>query len=482
MAYDEDGGQQGVLNVGSGNRSNQLMSLLVTDDITPGDSPSYQTCKAIYAYHPLGAKMVDEPIALAQSQQREITIAGAPEEELIDQFTKEWNRIGKIGADKMIRNTMATSRMYGIGSIAVGAKNYPTDQPLEMDKIHNQDVYFNVLDPLNTAGSLVLNQDPNSPDFQKPTHITMGSNKYHSSRTVIIMNESPVYIEWTSSAFGFVGRSVYQRALFPLKSYIQTMITDDNVSSKAALLIAKLKSPGSIVDNRTRTFFGMKRETIKGARTGNVVSIGTDESIESLDLKNLRDAAEFSRDNILKNIATAANMPASMLNQETMAEGFGEGTEDAKNIARYIDSVRLEMNPLYEFFDEIVMRRAWSPEFYATIQKKFPENYGKVPYRTAFYQWRNAFKVQWPNLLVEPDSEKVKVDDTIMKAAIGVFEVLAPNLDPVNKALACGWLADIMNERKLLFSSHLDLDLDLIENYTPPEPAVEPQTREVYDG
>jgi len=32
---------------------------------------------------------------------------------------------------------------------------------------------------------------------------------------------------YTQAAFGFVGRSVYQRPLYPLKSFVQTMITDD---------------------------------------------------------------------------------------------------------------------------------------------------------------------------------------------------------------------------------------------------------------
>ncbi len=413
--YSSDG--QATLGLGS-TLSPTLMQLLVCEDIQPGSSPSYEICKTIYSYHPLGAKLAEEPITRAQSQRREISIEGAPESDQIAAFNKEWDETGHIGADKLIHNTMRTGRMYGVASIAVGAKGLPTTEPLQMDKIADMDLYYNVLDPLNTAGSLVLDQDPNAADYQKPTYISVGSMKYHSSRTCVVMNEQPVYIEWSNSAFGFVGRSVYQRALYPLKSYIQTMITDQSVTEKAALLIAKLKSPGSVIDQRARSFFGFKREAIKGAKTGNVVSIGIDENVESVDLKNLRDAAEFARNNILKNIATAANMPASMINLETLAEGFGEGTEDAKNIAAFIDTIRMEMRPLYKFFDEIVMRRAWNPEFYASMQRKYPEQYGDMPYETAFYAWKNAFKATWPNLLTEPDSEKVKTDDVIMKEDI----------------------------------------------------------------
>lgn len=457
-----------------------LMGLLLIDEIVPGAAPSYEVCKAIFADHPLGPKMAEAPVALAQTQPREIKIPGAPEEELKQAFEKEWKA---LNADIVIRNLMRTSRIYGISSIIVGARGEEKPgEPLDFTDLHKKELYFNVLDPLNTAGSLVLDQDPNSPDFQKPRSIRVGAIEYHPSRSLVVFNEQPIYIEWSNSAFGFVGRSVYQRALFPLKSYVQSMITDQAITEKAALLVAKMKSPGSVIDQRTRSWFGLKRNAIKGGKTGNVVSIGVDESIESIDLKNLKDAAEFARNNILKNIATSANMPASMINQETLAEGFGEGTEDAKQIARFIEGLRAEMGPVYVWFDRIVMHRAWNPEFYATMQKQFPEQYGSMPYETAFYSWRNAFIASWPNLLAEPDSEKAKVDDVVMKAAIGCFEVLAPVLDPENRAAAVSWLADVMNERKLLWSVPLAIDEEALASYQPPksEPEREP-TPESYE-
>lgn len=463
----EDGGAA-ILGVSMSNRS-PLMQILMADDIQPGDSPSYELCKTILAFHPIGAKMVDAPIKKAQSQKRAIKIPGAPEKDLIKAFDKEWEQTGTIGADKIIANVMRTARAYGVGSVVAGAHDFPTDEPLPIDRLHELSLYYNVLDPLNTAGSLVLNQDPNAPDFQKPQHIRVGKSDYHPSRAVVMLNEQPIYIEWSNSAFGFVGRSVYQRALYPLKSFVQSMITDNAILEKAMLLVMKMKPPGSVIDQQARTWFGFKRQALKGAKTGNVISIGIDEDIESLDLKNVREAAEFARNNVLKNIATSDNMPASLINQETLAEGFGEGTEDAKVIAEYIAEFRKGMAPVYRFFDNIVMRRAWSPDFYASIQRKYP-SYASVPYETAFYEWKNAFEAEWPNLLVEPDSEKAKVDDIVMKAAIAIVEVLSPMLDPESKADLAIWLADIMNERELMFSAPLELDRDAIANYVPPIP------------
>ncbi|VWB07368.1 hypothetical protein BLA6863_00163 [Burkholderia lata] len=456
------------------------MQILMAEDIVPGSSPSYELAKEIYVSHALGAKMAEAPIEEAQSQEREIKIRadGVPEDDLIEAFNREWMSIGMTGADEIIKGLMTLKRVYGISSLGVGAQTFsgvelPANEPVPYDKLHELEVYFNLWDPLNTAGSLVLNQNPNAPDFQKPRYLSVAGKQYHSSRAVIALNESPIFINWTNSAFGFVGRSVYQRALFPLKTYIQTMITDQAVAEKAALLVMKMQSPGSVIDQRARDWFGFKRRALKGAKTGNVISIGPQDSIESVDLKNLRDAAEFSRNNCIKNIATAAKMPASMLYQETLTEGFGEGSEDAKIIARFISRMRIEMNPAYRFMDEIVMRRAWSPEFYKALGRKYSD-YQRIPYETAFYEWKNGFTATWPNLLVEPESERVKTDDVITKAAISCVEVLAPMLDPENKAKAAMWLADIMNERKLMFSAPLELDEDAIAAYTPPEPMAEP--------
>jgi len=451
-----------------------LMELLDCDDIQPGYSPSYQTAKTLYAYHPLGAKMAEKPIDIAQSQRRTITIPGGPEDELIESFNTAWGKLGGEGADQLIKNTVTLSRVYGLALCVVLAKDLDPQEPLPYDRLHELQLGFNVLDPLNTAGSLVMDQDPNSPTFLKPRGIAVAGKPYHPSRATVIMNEQPIYIEWTSSAYGFVGRSVYQRALFPLKSYIQSMITDDFITQKAGLLIMKVKSPGAVLDRLSLAFGGMKRRMLQGGRTNNVLSIDIDENVESLDLKNIKDASEFARNNILKNIAASAPMPASMLNDETLASGFGEGSEDAKAIATFIDGFRREMDSIYRFFDKLVRHIAWNPDFYASIQRKYPEQYADVPYETAMVDWTNAFKAEWPNLLTEPDSKLAEKSDVVMKSAIALFEVLKPCLDPVNTASAAGWLADIANGQPMLKDTPLNLDLQLIEEYEPPISDKEP--------
>jgi hypothetical protein len=236
------------------------------------------------------------------------------------------------------------------------------------------------------------------------------------------------------------------------------------VARKAGLLVAKMKQAGSISDNLMAQFSAKKRAMLKVGETNNVLQIGVDDSIETLNMMNLDGAAGFARTNILKNVATAADMPAMMLENETLTEGFGEGTEDAKIIAGYVDGIRKWMKPLYDYFDYIVQHRAWSPEFYATIQADFPSQYGGVDYKTAFYQWRNDFQAEWPNLLKEPASELVKVDEIKLRSLVSFLQVMGPILDPENRGVLVEWACANLNEMKLMFPNPLDLDIaDIID-------------------
>src|SRR5581483_9250014 len=318
-------------------------------------------------------------------------------------------------------------------------------------------------------GSLVLNQDPNSIDFMKVQGIAVAGRPYHRSRTVTIMNERPVYIAYTSSAFGFVGRSVFQRSLFPLKSFIQTMQTDDLVSKKAGVFIAKLSTAGAIIDGIMQSMAVVKRLFVQQSTNGNVISIGKDEEIETLNMQNIDKAMTTARQNILENVATGSGMPAIILKQETFAEGFGEGTEDAKMVAGFVSAYRRQVNPLYAFMDPIVQRRAWNKDFYARVQNLFSQ-YRGVDYEVAFRRWSNSFKALWPNYITEPDSEKVKTDKVKLEAIISIVEVFAPLLDPENKAKLVEAAYANINSNEFMFQEPFEIDVDDLREYAPPQP------------
>lgn len=455
----------------------ELTQLLMADDIEPGSEPGYQLAKIIYTQHPLGAKLAESPITLAQSQQRQITVQNAPDE-VVEEFEKQWRA---DGADGYIHDAGRLARIYGISSLILGCDDVPASKPIAVEKLAGLPIFFNALDPLNTAGSLVLSQTPATAKFATPVQVVSSGKSFHRSRFQVLMNERPIYLAWTASAYGFVGRSVYQRALYPLKSFIRTMVADDMIATKLGLLISKQESPGSIIEEPMTLIARLKRMILKVAQTGQVLQIGKNEEIATLNMMNVDGAGKYARDNILKNIATAADMPAAIVNNETLVGGFGEGTEDAKNIVRYLNHIRQWLAPAYRWFDQIIQYRAWTPQFYKLIQKKYPEQYGRREYGDVLSEWRASFIAEWPSLLQEPESERVKFDDVRLQATIALLQTLLPQCDPRNKAILLQWAADNIGENKLLFAHELDLDMDtLVEffqqqaTYSPPEEPLEP--------
>jgi hypothetical protein len=432
---------------------------LNSEDIVPGDVISYQTCKTIYLYHPLGARIAEGPVSLAMSQARDIKVPDGPSELCVKAFNEQWR---EIGGDFIVHQLMTVSRIYGIGSVALLIDEVNSMEALNYWDLPDLNISFNVLDPLNTAGSLVLNQNPNAMDFMKYKQIAVSGISYHPSRTVTVTNEKPIYLGYTNSAWGFVGRSAYQRGFYPLKSYIKSLIADDLVETKVGVLVAKTKQAGNFVDNIMSWAAAFKRNVVKEAETGNVINITPEEEVESLNMQNLEGPHVLARRNILENIANAVDMPVKLLTQESFAEGFGEGSEDAKAVARYMDRLRETMEPIYRFLDRIVMHRAWTPAFFKMVRKKFPEKYEDTTYREAFYEWVNSYQAIWPSYLREPDSDQVKVDDVKMRAAISIYQILEVSFDPENRARLIQWLADAVSNNKLLYSSPLLLDYKML--------------------
>ena len=449
----------------------QLMSIINCEAIMPGTATGYETCKLLWEFLPLSSKLIERPIILAMSKPRIISMDIHPKEMLIKAFNREWEA---IGANDLIRDTAFMTRAYGAAAIVYGAKGIPTDQPIDPWKLQDLDLYFNKLDPLNLAGSLVGNQNPNAPDFMKPmVTITASGQPYHSSRSCVQYANTPIYLSYQPSGYGFTGRSVFQRSLYPIKSYIQSMVTDQMVTLKAGLLISKQKQSGAIVNKLMQIGAGIKRSFLAGGVTGNVLSIDIDEDIEAIDLSNTDTAMTTARNNIIANIAAGADCPSVLLKDESYTAGFAEGDNDALALATYLTGVRNDLAPMFSYFDKIVMHRAWSREFFEAVKNEYPEQYGKKSYEEAFYEWQEAFDASWTPMVESKPEEKVKTEDVKLKAMTEMLRTMLPVINPENRAVLLQWAADNINEMPELFKSSLNMDYDQIADYEPPEPLTE---------
>ena len=447
------------------------------DDVEVGSTLSYQLCKELYLKHPLGAKLVDLPIDKGLMTKREILIQDAPPE-VIEQFEKTWKN---LKANRAIEMAVRNSRIYGTGSIAIVFKD-PEIKPsanMRWELCQNQQFAFNALDPLNTSGTGVLTQNPTDYDFQEIHGVMVSGVNYHHSRTFQVVNECPVYLSWTASAFGFTGRSVYTRAIYPLKSFISTMIADDMVAQKVGVMIQKTEKSGSVIDGLMQKIGAIKRSFLKIASTGNVLEVGLKDSIETLNMTGIDSALNAVRKNILENIASSDKMPALLMLSETFATGFGEGSEDAKQISAYLDNFREKHAPLYDWMDKVVRKTAWTPEFYATIQARYPAEYGNKPYFVAIKQWHDNFSYEWESLIKEPESEAVNVESVKFKAVTDLMGIVFDKLDPANQSAFLKFCESNLNESTKLFPNKLELDFDAYEQHQQEQQAQAEQAQQM---
>lgn len=451
---------------------NALWKAMMGEDILPGHAPGYEMCKLIYTSHPLGAKIAGMPVDMALGEAREIRVDAAPDDEPAREFLRHWEY---NGCDEVIAQLGTKARVYGLAALIFGAVDpatgdpIPTDQPLPLERLHQLDIYFNVVDPLNAAGSLVMEQDPNSPDFLKPpSAVTVGGRTYCKGRFVILQNEGPEYLDYEGSTYGYSGRSSFRRCIYPLRSYLETQVANNQVAHKAGVLIAKIKQASSTANRMMQVFSTLKAERLKISGNENVITIDKDEDISSLNLMNVDGSLSGVRQSIIEDIAAAATMPAQILKSQTLAQGFGEGTEDAKQIAQYIAGRRRWLRSAYGFCDTVTMRRAWNPGFIMAMREKHPEEYADKSDETIFREWRDSFTARWSS--ENSDTEAFETTEKKYRIILDTARLLYPMVQnsPEGMASLLEFVqTNINNTGSDLFAGELDIDTDAIRTLSP---------------
>lgn len=448
-----------------------LTKILESEEIQPGQDVSYETCKLLWQFHPLGGKLVEKPISMAMCKPRHYSVETDPDERVVRRFQEVWER---MEMNEKIKNFFFICRCYGAAAIGVGTTTTSCKEPLPTFGLSEEEVYINVWDPLNAAGSMVTDQNPNSPYFQKANRtLKIASKNWHHSRTLKIFNGTPIYLEYQNSAFGFTGRSVFQRVLYSMKSYVGTMVANDLVSQKAGVLVAKVQQNGSVMNGIMAVAAGKKREFVKEARNNGVLNISTGEDIESLNLQNIDKALNTSRDNIISDIASGSDVPAILIKEEAFSKGWSEGSEDSKAISQYIDGVRQLIEPVMDYFEKLVQYIAWSEDFYTSLKNDYPDIINEN-YTTTFYRWRREFTAKWQELVEESPDTRREADSKVIQQAVAVYAALSPTLDPENRASLADWVAGVANGTQTYGDLPLIIDVEALAKYIPPAPQEQP--------
>ena len=380
---------------------------------------SYDECKNIYRTATLGKRIVEGLPNFAMSAEREIDIHKAPPE-AIEKFKETADEMKQ---DEAIKRTIYNSRIYGTGALYVAMYDEEkeeddfTTKPT-FENAHKYKMKFTVMDPLNISGSRV-DLDPLSFHFLQVIDIQVNSKQIPKKRIAVSHALEPLYLDSRTSLIPFSPPSVFYNMAALLKQYDDAIKSIGDLLYKAGAIIykypAKAKLNGVTIDAITAS-----KQILEQKRSGEVISISADSSIEDFPIANLSGLIE-SINKLEDDITKALNdTPASILFDKSLSNGFSEGDKDKETEISIIESFREnKLTPLYNLTDYYVMLKAWDSAFIDDMRYKYSEYQDKTD-SEIFRSWAENFKFQYGSLFPEPESvtqdNNAKKLDNLLKA------------------------------------------------------------------
>ena len=380
---------------------------------------SYDECKNIYRTATLGKRIVEGLVNFAMSAEREIDIHKAPPE-AIEKFKETADEMKQ---DEAIKRTIYNSRIYGTGALYVAMYDEEkeeddfTTKPT-FENAHKYKMKFTVMDPLNISGSRV-DLDPLSFTFLQVIDVQVGSKQIPKKRIAVSHALEPLYLDSRTSLIPFSPPSVFYNMAALLNQYDDAIKSIGDLLYKAGAIIYKYPAKGKF-NGVSVDAIEMSKKILEQKRSGEVISISADSTIEDFPISNLSGLIE-SINKLEDDITKALNdTPASILFDKSLSNGFSEGDKDKETEISIIESFREnKLTPLYNLTDYYVMLKAWDSAFIDDMRYKYSEYQDKTD-SEIFRSWAENFKFQYGNLFPEPESvtqdNNAKKLDNLLKA------------------------------------------------------------------
>ena len=395
--------------LGFGGNSNKAAS---TGDTGAGDSIytqdellgaykdlSYEECRDIYRFWPLGKRVASALPNFAMSAGRKFIIKDAPPE-VIDKLEKTAQ---DMGIEQIVNNTCIYARIYGLAFIYLANKNTPDKPFLYKDILepHN----FNILDPLAMGGSVRIDIDPTSPNFNKPVDYRIKGNLVHSKRIFYCTNDIPLYYKWNPSSYSWSGPSIYQNMTLLIRSWNRSIIAIQRMATKAASIIVKRKdiSYDSGISLKALKY---NLEMIRNMENDGIAGIRVGEEIEFFQLTGI---AEI--DVIINKLHSALMMalndtPSGILLDKNLAQSMSDGDNDMKAIIIAVDKFRKDtLTPIYNFLDKFMLYKAFDSGFIKNIIKQYPDLYEGMGVNMIRETWMGNYSFEYNNIYPLSDNE-----------------------------------------------------------------------------
>lgn len=364
---------------------------------------SYQQCKDIYTYWPLGRRVASSLPTFALSAGREFSFGDFPG----DCASRFVDTLTFYGIDDLVKHCAIYARVFGLAGIYVVCDKVDETKPLTHEDIQESVIGFNLLDPLILNG-VDIDQNPLSLNYQKITAVKINGAVTNPKRVVTIFNDMTFYLRWVTSTFNWGSTSIYQNMVALIKSWNRCVLALERIATKAGALVVKSRD-GSVLNAVTLNAAKRTLNLIRNLQNDGAASVEKDTDIEFFSLTGVGEVDAIIEQMNSLILMALSDTPASLLLDKELARGFSDGREDMKSLLIAVDSFRRNsLSPLYAFLDKIMLSKAFNDSFLNTLKEKYPQDLNNTPNSVLREEIMASYKFTWGNLYPDTETETLE--------------------------------------------------------------------------
>ena len=391
---------------------------------------TYEECRNIYRYWPLGKRIATALPKFAMSPGRRFNCGDAPKE-VVD-------AIEKAALDLQIENAAyrcaVYSRVFGVSFIYIACEGKSPGEAIDYEDIQNLRCVFNVIDPLASGAHIAVDNDPLSITFAKPIATHIRGNPVHSKRIVAVSNDLPLYYKFNPSSFSFSGPSVFQNMTLVIRSWNRSIVALQRLATKAAAIILKVK------DTAFATSAGIEAmqknlEFIRSVENDGIAAIKSTEEVNFFAINGVNEV-----DVILQKLHSAIMMalsdtPTNILLDKNLSTGLADGDNDMKAILISVDGFRKDtLAPLYAFMDRYLKYKAFTPALINEMRRKYGDLYSTLSDEEILRRWCDDFSYEFNELYPQTENERADSAGKMLDN-LGKIKELGGELSGIEEAL-----------------------------------------------
>lgn len=301
---------------------------------------SYSECQFLYNYIPLAKRIITNPIEISMSKMNvEYGING--------KYNKldELERIDLDYIKSKALEYISKVRLYGLSVIFPVVKGEKDiSNPLIRSTLFEKELDYNILEPLQMTMNWDL--DPTSYSYNKLTSIGVNGKQLHRNRALALTNKNNrLFLQYNNASLSFSGLSELQIAR-PLLNLLNTSIMSlERQMLNSSLLLLKETS----VSNINTQALQKSASVLPDVKQNSVAILKNGLELEQFQLNNL-EAVTNTLHEIGKLIALSTNIPSKLFLDESLGEGFNNGSADSALIDNYLTSLRKDyVYPVMKF-------------------------------------------------------------------------------------------------------------------------------------